>query len=300
MKVFHVTLSSSPKNLCAFACLWLITFFCSACSLERLAIKSSTTILNNTILALNEEEDSIFAEQAIASQLKMLEGMIKSDPENSELLMLAARGFCSYAFSFIEDYNKERAKIFYHRGFKYGLKTLTNDQSFAEALNEGEESLQTALNNIDSKNLSHFFWTAYCRSGEINLNRNSPEALMALPGVEEVMKKVLMLNEGYYYAGGHLFFGVLYGSKPPMFGGKPKKSEYHFKKALEITQSKFLMTHVLYAKSYAIQVQDKTLFENLLKQVLDSPPDILPAQRLANEIAKIKAKKLLQDINEYF
>lgn len=279
---------------------FLIVLLLTACSLERIAIKSSTTILNNTILALNEEEDPVIAENAIASQLKMLEGIIKSDPKNPELLLLAAKGYCSYAFSFVEDYNRERAKIFYRRGLKYGLKILTTNESFVDALSKGGESLQTALNGIDNKNISSLFWTAYCWGGLINLNRNSPEALIALPKVEKIMKRVLQLNESYYYAGVHIFFGVLYGSLPPMLGGKPKKSQYHFKKALEINQRNFLITHVLYAKSYAIQTQDKTLFERLLEQVLDSPPDILPAQRLANEIAKIKAKKLLQDINEYF
>ena len=85
-----------------------------------------------------------------------------------------------------------------------------------------------------------------------------------------------------------------------MFGGKPEKSQFHFSKALEMTQRKFLMAHVLYAKSYAIQTQNKTLFKNLLKEVLDSPSDILPSQRLANELAKKKAKILLQNISEHF
>ena len=115
-----------------------------------------------------------------------------------------------------------------------------------------------------------------------------------------MMKRALQLNESYYFSGAHIFFGVLYGSLPPMFGGKPDRSEYHFKKALDLTQRKFLIAHVLYAKSYAIQTQNKTLFERLLKQVLDSPADILPSQRLANELAKKRAQKLLQNVDEYF
>ena len=105
----------------SFVLLWLIILSISSCSTERIAIQSSTAILKNTVLALNEEEDPNFAEKAIASQLKMLEGMIKSAPGNHELLLLASRGFCSYAFSFIEDNDMERAKIFYRRGLNYGF-----------------------------------------------------------------------------------------------------------------------------------------------------------------------------------
>lgn len=280
--------------------LCLIAFFLTACSTNRIAVQSSISILKNTVIALNEEEDPDFADKAIASQLKMLEGMIKTDPENEELLLLAARGFCSYAFSFIEDNDKKRAKIFYRRGLNYGLLILISDKSFEDSLKKRNESFKAALNNISNENLPVLFWTAYCWGGLINLNRNSPEALIALPQVENMMKRVLELNERYYLSGAHLYFGVFYGSMPPMFGGKPGKSQFHFSKALEMTQRKFLMAHVLYAKSYAIQTQNKTLFKNLLKEVLDSPSDILPSQRLANELAKKKAKILLQNISEYF
>ena len=159
---------------------------------------------------------------------------------------------------------------------------------------------KTALGNINSQTLPPLFWSAYCWGSLINLNRNSPEALISLPKVEKMMKRVLELNEGYYFGGAHLYFGILYGSMPPMLGGKPEKSEFHFNKALKITQRKFLMGQVFYAKSYAIQTQNKTLFENLLKEVSDTPSDILSSQRLANELAKKRAQKLLKDVDEYF
>ncbi len=291
---------SSLQSAIITVVFWLMIFSLSACSADRIAIKSSISILKNTALALNEEEDPGIAEKAIASQLKMLEGMIKSDPGNRELLLLASRGFCSYSFSFVENNDRERAKIFYRRGFDYGLQILMADKSFADVLKKGGEAFRRALRNIDNQNLPSLFWTSYCWGSLINLNRNLPEALMALPKVEEMMMRVLELNEGYYLSGAHLFFGVLYGSMPPMLGGKPEKSQFHFTKALEMTQRKFLMAHVLYAKSYAIQTQNKTLFENLLKEVSDTPSDILPSQRLANELAKKRAQKLLKDIDEYF
>ena len=280
--------------------LYLIVFSLTSCSTDRIAVQSSISILKNTVIALNEEEDPDFAEKAIASQLKMLEGMIKTDPGNEELLLLAARGFCSYAFSFVEEDDKERAKIFYRRGLNYGLQILISDKSFEDSMKKGNESFKAALSVINNQTLPSLFWTAYCWGNLINLNRNSPEALISLPKVEKMMQRVLELNEGYYFSGAHLYFGIFYGSLPPMFGGKPEKSQFHFNKALEMTQRKFLMAHVLYAKSYAIQTQNKTLFKNLLKEVSDSPSDILPAQRLANELAKKRAQRLLQDINEYF
>jgi hypothetical protein len=42
------------------------------------------------------------------------------------------------------------------------------------------------------------------------------------------------------------------------------------------------------------------LFESLLKKVEEASPDILPEARLANIIAKKKARKLLAQSNELF
>lgn len=54
------------------------------------------------------------------------------------------------------------------------------------------------------------------------------------------------------------------------------------------------------AQSYAVQVQDKSLFESSLKTVEDASIDILPEQRLVNAIAKEKAKALLAKENDLF
>ena len=71
-------------------------------------------------------------------------------------------------------------------------------------------------------------------------------------------------------------------------------------KSIGLTQNKFLMAKVLYAKTYAVQLQDRTLFKKLLKEVIGAPADILPEQQLANAVAKQKAKKLLESADDLF
>ena len=56
----------------------------------------------------------------------------------------------------------------------------------------------------------------------------------------------------------------------------------------------------MYARTYAVQMQDQPFFEFLLNRVLQTPSDILPEQRLANQVAKIKAKQLLELTDELF
>ena len=144
------------------------------------------------------------------------------------------------------------------------------------------------------------FWTANAWGSWINLSRDSPRAIAEMGKVELIMQRVIELDETYYYGGSHLFFASFYGGRSKMFGGDPEKAKNHFDRFVELSEGKFLMGNVLFAKYYAIQMQDRELYKNLLVKVLDTPGDVLAEQRLVNEIAKIKASKLLKDIEDYF
>ena len=132
------------------------------------------------------------------------------------------------------------------------------------------------------------------------LNLHDPAALADISRQEWLMRRVLEMDETFYHAGPHSFFGTFYGSRSRMFGGDPEKAKFHFEKSLELTENKYLLTHYLYAKTYAVQMQDRELFERLLKTVLETPLDVLPERRLANRVAKNKAQKLLDVADDLF
>jgi hypothetical protein len=93
----------------------------SGCTLKRIAVLSTAEIVEDAFAAFNEEEDLVIAESAAASNLKLLEGLLKSEPNHRGLLLLAARGFGGYAFAFVEEKTPGRARRLYIRGRNYGL-----------------------------------------------------------------------------------------------------------------------------------------------------------------------------------
>ncbi len=250
--------------------------------------------------ALYEESDLALAEQAIASDLKLLEGLIKSDPKNDKFLLLACQGFGSYALGFVEDTNPDRARSFYLRGRNYGLKILNKNQDFRRAMNGSIDQLESALEKFNKKDVSALFWTANNWASWINLNFTDPQALADLPKVQSVMQRVIELDESYFYGGAHLFFGTIYAVRPPILGGNIEKARQHFDRCFEFCQEKFLLPYVYYARFYATRTLDEELFSNTLTKVLKTSDDVLPAQRLPNTIAKQKAKRLMEQIEEFF
>lgn len=279
--------------------LLLAAIIFSGC-IQTIAIKTMAGILEYGFDAFNEESDTELAKEALGSNLKLIEALIKGDPENEKLLIFAAQGYNAYALAFVEDDSVERARPLYLRARDFGMRILSQNSRFKSGLEGDFETFANAVGSLSKGDVPAAFWTAFAWGSYINITRTDPEALVELPKVEALMDFVRKNDSTYYYGSALLFFGTIEGSMPPALGGKPDKAKDYFERCLAINGGKFLMAQVFYAKTFAVQVQDQQLYEVLLKKVIDAPPDILPSARFPNAVAKQKAQRLLAKSNELF
>ncbi len=271
-----------------------------ACSPGRMALQATLPLVESQILAMHEERDMELAEQAIPANLKILEGLLKQDPDNTWILENLAEGFCGYAFSFLEDTEPARASSLYERGKGYALRAtiLRTGREKWQGLSLDEWS--RALNEVDVSHQPALFWMGQCWGSWLMQNLDSVKAFADIPRLESLMIKVHDLDPAFHHAGPHLFLGAFYGGRTKILGGNPGKSRHHFEKALELTNDKYLLVRLFFAKTYAVQNQDRKLFESQLQAVLQAPVDLFPEQRLANQVARQKATGLLGQIDELF
>lgn len=265
-----------------------------------MAVKSTSGILINGMPTFLEESDLPLAEQALGSNLKFLEALIKNDPENETLLLLAAEGYTSYSLGFVQDKSKERARNFYLRARDYALRVLNKNKNFRAAASRDIDQFISSLNTFKKSDVPALFWTANAWGSWVNLDLTDVDAIADLPKVQAIMERVLELDETFYFSGPHAFLGTLFASRSRILGGDPERAKEHFSRCLEISGQSFLLWKYLYAMSYAVQTQDRELFKKQLQEILNAPDDLLPEQRLANEIAKVKAKALLEKEDELF
>lgn len=283
----------------ALAVCGIYLFSLCACSPRLLAVRTTASVMERGAPAVYSEPDPILAEQALASQLELLREFLANDPDNPRLLTLAAQSFAGYAFLFLEGKDDARARAFYKRGMDYGMRLL-HERLPCLASASDDAAVAACFQRLKRRDADALFWTAYGWAGWVNLGRDDPDATADLPRVEAAMARVEQLDPGHFYAGPDLFFGADYGSRSKTLGGRPEESKARFDLALKREGGKFLCAQFLYARYYAVQAQDKPLFESLLHQIQDAPADILPEQRLANEVAKRKAGELLKHEGELF
>jgi len=260
--------------------------------IQHIAVSTVGDIVDDGFDALTDEQDLEFAAQALPSNLKLLEVMARNEPDNPTLLRLLAEGYNSYALGFVEDTDPGRAKMFYRRATDYGLHLLRQDDGLARAFDGSVDDLKAELSRHGKKDVPALFWTAFGIGSMLNLSATDPDVIALLPKAEAMMTFVAGVDSEFYQGGADLFLGTLFGSRPRMLGGDSVLSRRHFERALRLNGGKFLMTYVYFARAYAVQTLNEQLFGDLLKSVDEASIDVLPKFRLANAIAKRKAKLL--------
>ncbi len=278
--------------------LLIATFLFVNCSIQKIAVNATSTIIDNTLTAVYEESDRKLAQDSIAGFLKMLEGLLKSDPDNRMLLRRAVEGYTGYTLGFIEDYDEERAIVFYGRARDFGRRLLSRNSSIERALKSNLDEFELALQTRSKSDIPDLFWAANAWGSYIKTNPSDLSALANMGKVKAIMERILELDESYYFGGAHLFLGVV--EVEIGVAGNQRSAKDHFDRALEFSDGKFLLTKVLYAKHYAVRTFDEKSFVTVLNEVLQTPGDVLPEYRLINEIAKEKARLYLAQKDEWF
>ncbi len=276
----------------------IFLFMLSSCSLNRLIINSAGRFMEDGIQVIYQEDDLKIAEQFLANNLKMIELLLSKDPGNRRLNLIAAQGFGAFAMAFVEDEDPDRATRLYQRGLAYAFQSLPKRKNFGSTIKPLE--LEALLKTYSKKDVPALFWLGYNWGSYVLQHLDDPRRLVNLSKVEMIMHRVLELDETYNFAGVHLFYGSFYAARPPILGGNPEKGREHFERNLKLTNNSFYMTKYFLARYYAVQVQDREMFDSLLNDIAELDIDKYPDIRLMNALAKQKARKLLENQDLYW
>lgn len=295
--------------------LLLLPMLLGGCSLTKLTVGRTVIVYSQAGAALQREADLTLIEASVRGNLKTFEGMLEIVPENPTLLIMTSRAFSSYA-GFIEDKMEDaeiagesataaelraRAIDYYGRSRRYALKVLAqSNKSFTQAPTVENSVFESALRKLKKKQVEPLFWASYAWARGISLQKDDAMQVIDLPRVEMMMRRVLELDETFYYGGAHLFFTVYYGDRSPSIGGEPEKAMEHIKHVDRINQERFLLSKFYLARYYAYPKQDAALYKQALQEVLDAPMDVYPGHEAATAIAKSRAKRWLAQADVLF
>ncbi len=247
---------------------------------------------------LNRQNDLELVCEGAPAFLLIIDSLAVDNPDNTQMLLNGAQAYAAFDTTVAECGRPERQAALSAKARDYGLKLLREETGITPAMPAAD--FAKALQETDRDEVGALFWGGYGWALWIASQQGSPASLVQLPRVEELMQRVVTLDDTYYRGAAHLFLGIYYSSKPVMYGGRPELARQHFERALAINQRRFLPVQVAYAEYYARLTMNRQLYQKLLEEVLAFDPATAPELTLSNLIAQRQARRLLDNIDDYF
>ena len=270
--------------------------FSSGCSLIMSSATSdmmehlSTTIVNNDDLPL--------VKTGAPAYLLMIDSLISRDPENTTLLTTAAMLYSSYADLFVKDI--ERSRKMADKSLNYANRAICLENDNACRLKSKTfEEFEKIISNMKKQQVPTLFALGNAWAGWIMANKSDFNAIADMSHIELIMQRVIELDETYKDGAAYLYLGTLATFLPPALGGRPDLGKQYFEKAVNLSRGKNLMVKVVFAKMYARMIFDRTLHDQLLKEVMAANPNV-SGYTLVNTWAQIQAEELINSADDYF
>lgn len=300
---------------CVCLSLSVVTAGCSA---------TKNAALDIVVDSLAEGGDSIrghfdweTAGHGAASSIIQLEALYALRPGNEQLALALTKSYMAYTYGWVMDeageadlaedfeaaeHHRLRSYWMYTRARNIALGTLRRrDEGIDKVLYGDPDKLLAYLRREytdPEEDVAPLFWTMISWSSSINADPES-ESFVNMPAVRAMARRVIELDEDYEDAGAVVFMGGFWSSYPRTAGGDPEKGKAYFERALQLTGRRNHIILINYATMYAINAPDRKLFHQLLMEILTAP-DQGNATRLSNKVARRRAERLIQRIDEFF
>jgi hypothetical protein len=280
-------------------------------------------ILDTGAAAVENDDDLEMLGQAIPTNIKLVEALLASAPDNPDLNIMLARLYASYSFAFLEpwleiDYFgldeaawpamagagqdpgrlRDRARAYYEKGGRHAFDVLV--RRYPEAPEQLKTTAGQAVffQKLSRKDVPALFWWASNLGARINLERASVSLLAKAHLVETAMRTVVALDPAYQNGGAHLFLLAYYGSRPPMMGGDPQAALDHYHALVRVAGDDFHLGAVYYGRYVLQPAQDRSGFTAVMDRVVKAPAS--DRYRLYNAIAAVRARIYLRAVDELF
>lgn len=255
------------------------------------------------------DEDPDLVGSALPFNLKTLETLLQSSPENRRLLLSATKAFVLYGYGFVEplawelspsefdaaETIRKRAAGLYRRGFDYGMRGLQVDHAgLGERLKVSPEQ---AAQELDLEDLPLTVWSGAALGAAISVSKDDPESTADIAVVGALLERALALDEDYDHGAIHEFLLTYEASR---IGGSREKAREHYERALVLGPAKAPSIWLSWAERVSVAEQNRAEFLDLLQKTLAFDVSAHPETRLVNLLAQRRARWLESEVDELF
>lgn len=282
------------------ACLLAVIWALSGCSSSRMAVGFMTPVLDDTVDAALRNGDTALVVDALPTSILLVDGMLRTDPDNRELARIGSLLHFAYAFAYVEAQDADRASDLYARGHELGWQALDRPD-IEQAVRKGTfAELGKAVTSLGEKDAESLLWICANWGMWIQLNLDLPAAAADLARLMPLAERLATIDDTLFWGMPRILLGALHAGRPVVLGGNLDRARAEFDRAFEISHRNLLIAQVFFAKTWCVQAFDAEAFETSLREVIDAPTGILPEAEFLNRIAVLQARSLLAERAKIF
>lgn len=269
--------------------------------IDRKAAQSTYKILEKSFEAARRQRDLGIAREAMPGGLVQLEAFALAYPDFRGFRVLHAESICQYAIGFVFDdwedatlggRTAEAAAIAERLDGLLAMCTEANvallPAPWREAHARGDDALVALLPKATRAEVPALLWIA--SAGAVRLALNPLAGLAKLPAITAVLRRCVEVAPGYHDADGEILLGTLAAARAAFPGSRDDGSAW-FERARQRAGEGTLLVEVMFARGTAVARRDPALFDATLARVLAADVTRWPDRRLANELARRKARR---------
>jgi predicted anti-sigma-YlaC factor YlaD len=284
---------------------FLCLSFLASCSLLKAADYASEVFMR--------ESDPALAAAALPTMMKASEALYLADPRSETKALTTAQLYVMYANAFLDtdafllpDDSFEakralsiRAKALYSRATSILVPMMEKRVPGAFQADFAKDPAAMALlSRLNKKDVPLLYWTA---AGVLAAFADDPmdfDNSGRATGAIALFEKARQLDPGWNGGALHELAITIYGSMPMDLGGNDAKAREAYSAALAATGSKAPGPFVAYAQTVCLKSSDEAGFRKALETALSL--DARAESALMDSLAKRKARRLLDDVSQYF
>ena len=274
----------------------LLALLLSGCaSLMSSAASGLTDSISDSVL---NQDDPETAKAALPTFMVLIDGMIRDNPGDPELLASGATLYASFGTIFAGE--EARASRLTTRARNYALRAMCESYAPACAWPDATyDEFVASLDGIGSKQAEFLYTYGFASLAFLRAHSSDWNSLAELPQMEALFNRYMQISGDEANSAVYTYMGILLTLRPPALGGEPERAREYFEKAIALTGGKDLGVKVEYAKGYAKLLYERELHDRLLSEVLEADP-YYDGFTLSNVLAKEQAAVLMAEADDYF
>ena len=274
----------------------ILAWLLSGCTM---VMSSAASGLSDSVSdSVLNQDDPETAKAALPTFMVLLDGMVRDNPTDPDILSSTATLYASYGAIFVED--PVRASRLTTRARRYAHTAVC--ESYVPACDWGDltyDEFVASLDEIQPKHAEYVYTYGFASLAYLRAHSEDWNSLAELPQIEALFNHYMDINGDEVNSAVYTYMGILLTLRPPALGGEPERAREYFEKAIELTDGRDLGAKVEFAKGYAKLLYERELHDRLLNEVLAADPNY-DGYTLSNVLAQEQAEALLAEADDYF